>query len=181
MTETAAHGLKYFPVPLFASVMGVGGLSLAWRRAAKVYDMPTVIATALFWVALVMFVVLVVTYGAKWLRHPAAAMAEARHPIRMAFVPTLTIATLIIATAGQSIMPDVARVLWWIGAIGHLALTAVILSAWFEREDIGLTQMTPAWFIPIVGNVVTPLAAKEIGSVELAWSAFGTTIRCRSS
>lgn len=173
MTETPPHGLQFFPVPLFASVMGVGGLSLAWRRAATVYDVPTGVATALFWVALTMFAVLVVAYAAKWLRYPAAAWAEAKHPIRMAFVPTITIATLIIATAGQTIMPDVARVLWWVGALGHVALTVAILTAWFEREDIGLTQMTPAWFIPIVGNVVTPLAAHKIGSVEFAWFAFG--------
>lgn len=173
MTETQPHGLQFFPVPLFASVMGVGGLSLAWRRAAKVYDVPTGVATALFWVALAMFALFVAAYAAKWVRFPAAAWAEARHPIRMAFVPTITIAALIVATAGQTIMPDVARVLWWIGAVGHLALTVAILSAWFEREDIGLTQMTPAWFIPIVGNVVTPLAAREIGSEEFAWFAFG--------
>jgi tellurite resistance protein len=174
---TAPSRLEHFPVPLFAAVMGIGGLSLAWRRAALVYDeIPAWIGDAVFWIALALFLLLVVAYTAKWLRHPAAAWAEARHPIRMAFVPTITIATLIIATAGQDLIPDVASALWWIGGVGHLLLTVVVMSAWFNRADIGLTQMTPAWFIPIVGNVITPLAAPAIGSMEFAWIAFGVGI-----
>ena len=51
-----------------------------------------------------------------------------------------------------------------------------VLSAWFSRPDIGPTAMTPAWFIPVVGNVITPLAAAQLGSVELAWFAFGVGI-----
>lgn len=156
--------------------MGIGGLSLAWRRAARVYDIPEQIAQTLFWIALGLFVFLIAIYAAKWIRHPAAAWAEARHPIRMSFVPTITISTLIIATAGQDLLHDTAQVLWWIGAVGHLLLTVLVMSAWFNRSDIGLTQMTPAWFIPIVGNVITPLAAAAIGSVEFAWIAFGVGI-----
>ena len=48
-----------------------------------------------------------------------------------------------------------------------------VLGAWFERADIGLSQVTPAWFIPVVGNVITPLAAPALGSMELAWFAWG--------
>ncbi|MBL8931042.1 MAG: SLAC1 anion channel family protein [Kineosporiaceae bacterium] len=169
----AAHGLAHLPVTLFASVMGIGGLSLAWRRAARVWQLPTWPAHSLFWLACAVFVVVAIAYAAKWIRYPAAARAELRHPIRMAFVPTITIALLILATAGQDLLPGPARVAWWAGAVGHLALTVAVLSAWFGRPDIGLTQMTPAWFIPIVGNVITPLAAPELGSIDLAWFAFG--------
>lgn len=169
----AAHRLAYLPVTLFASVMGIGGLALAWRRAARVWQLPTWPAHGLFWLALAAFVAVAIAYAAKWIRHPAAARAELRHPIRMAFVPTITIALLILATAGQDLLPGPARVAWWAGAVGHLALTVAVLSAWFGRPDIGLTQATPAWFIPIVGNVITPLAAPELGSIDLAWFAFG--------
>ncbi|MBK6870229.1 MAG: SLAC1 anion channel family protein [Kineosporiaceae bacterium] len=167
------HGLPYLPVTLFASVMGIGGLSLAWRRAARVWQVPAWPAESLFWLASAAFVVVAIAYVAKWVRYPAAARAELRHPIRMAFVPTITIALLILATAGQDLVPQLARVAWWVGAVGHLALTIAVLSAWFGRPDIGLTQVTPAWFIPIVGNVVTPLAAPALGSIDLAWFAFG--------
>lgn len=175
-TAAPAGRLQYLPVTVFSSVMGIGGLGLAWRRSAVVWDLPEWPSTVLFWTAVAVFAVVATAYVAKWVRFPAAATAELVHPIRMTFVPTITIGLLVLATAGQDLVPTAARVAWWAGAVGHLALTAVILSAWFSRADIGLSQMTPAWFIPIVGNVITPLAARSLGSVELAWFAFGVGV-----
>lgn len=123
-------------------------------------------------IAAVVFVVLASLYVAKWIRYPEAVQAELRHPVKMSFVPTVTISLLLLATAGQDLITPVAIGLWWVGALGHLALTVVVLSAWFGRPDITLGQVTPAWLIPIVGNVVTPLAAPALGSIDLAWFAF---------
>lgn len=164
--------LAHMPVTLFSVVMGLAGLSLAWRRAAQVWDVPEIVGEALFVLAAAVFVLIAAAYVAKWLRHPDAVRAELRHPVKMSFVPTVTISLLLLATAGQDLVEDLATVLWWVGATGHLALTVVVLSAWFGRPDITLSQVTPAWFIPIVGNVVTPLAAPALGSVDLAWFAF---------
>jgi tellurite resistance protein len=172
----ATARLQFLPVTLFATVMGIGGLSLSWRRAAAVWSLPQWPAQTLFWVALAVFALVAVLYIAKWVRHPMAARNELRHPIRMTFAPTVTIALLVLATAGQDLLPTAARAAWWLGAVGHLVLTLVVLSAWFGRHDIVLDHVTPAWLIPVVGNVVTPLAAPEIGSVELAWFSFGVGV-----
>lgn len=94
----------------------------------------------------------------------------------MAFVPTVTISMLLLATAGQDLMKPVATGLWWVGALGHLVLTVAIISAWFGRPDITLNHVTPAWFIPIVGNAITPIAAPNLGSVDLAWFSFSVGI-----
>lgn len=161
---------------LFATVMGIGGLSLSWRRASSVWALPDWPAEALFWLALGVFSLVAVFYLAKWARHPDAARDELRHPVRMAFVPTITIALLVLATAGQDLVPGAASAAWWAGAVGHLVLTVAVMSAWFGRRDIGLDEVTPAWFIPVVGNVITPLAASAIGSVELAWFSFGVGV-----
>lgn len=174
--ERAPRSLAHLPVTLFASVMGLGGLSLAWRRAALVWDAPRWPATAFLALALVVFVVVSTAYALKWARHPAEARAELRHPVRMTFAPTITISLLVLATAAQDVAPALASGLWWVGAVGHLVATVAVVGAWFSRPDIGHTAMTPAWFIPVVGNVVTPLAAARVGSVELAWFAFGVGI-----
>ncbi len=168
--------LKHFPVTLFSSVMGIGGLSLAWRRAGRVWGTPEWPSDVLFWVAVAVFAVVAVLYAAKWVRYPAAAWAEIQHPIRMTFVPTITIAVLVLATGAQEDLPSLARFAWWVGAVGHLLLTVAVLTAWFSRADILHSHVTPAWFIPIVGNVVTPLAAPHIGSVEFGWLSFGVGI-----
>lgn len=170
------HWLAHLPVTLFSSVMGLGGLSLAWRRADRVWDLPSWPALVFLALATVAFVVVAGLYAAKWARHPTAARAELAHPVRMTFAPTATISLLVLATAGQDVAPALASVLWWVGALGHLSATIAIISVWFARADIVHASVTPAWFIPVVGNVITPLAAAELGSVELAWFAFGVGI-----
>nr|NLI51512.1 C4-dicarboxylate ABC transporter [Propionibacterium sp.] len=166
--------LQYFPVTLFASVMGIAGVALAWRRAARVWRIPEWPYQAWFWLALGVFVFLALLYLVKAFRHPEALREEWHHPIRLAFIPTITIGLILLATAGQDIMPPVASVLWWVGAVGHLLLTVAVISAWFRRGGVQLGQVTPAWFIPIVGNVITPLAAPQVGNLELGWFSFGT-------
>ncbi len=173
VVDGSGHSVAHLPVTLFASVMGLGGLSLAWRRAAKVWDLPHWPALTFLAVATLAFVVIGTLYVLKWAGHPAAARAELRHPVRMTFATTLTISVLVLATAGQDVAPALASALWWVGALGHLAATLAVLSVWFARPDIGHAAVTPAWFIPVVGNVITPLAAARLGSVELAWFAFG--------
>jgi tellurite resistance protein len=172
----SVHSLAHLPVTLFASVMGLGGLSLAWRHAGKVWDLPQWPAMTFLALATMAFLVIGMLYALKWARHPAPARAELRDPVRMTFAPTLTISMLVLATAGQDVAPALASALWWVGALGHLAATLAVLSVWFSRPDIGLGAVTPAWFIPVVGNVITPLAAAQLGSVELAWFTFGVGV-----
>ncbi len=172
MSDTHFH-LRHVPVPLFAATMGLGGLSLAWRRAALVWNLPSWPWHILFGVTVTVFILVAGAYLAKLIRHPDAVLADLTHPIRMAFVPTITISLLLLATGLSDITPDIARVLWWIGAVGHLVATLYVISSWFQREDINRDTMTPAWLIPIVGNVVTPLAAPAVGNLELAWFSFG--------
>ena len=171
-----APRLAHFPVTLFSSVMGLGGVALAWRRAAAVWDLPEWPYLAFLAMAVLAFLVVGGLYALKWLRHPDAARAELSHPVRMAFAPTLTIAVLVLATALSQIAPTLAGVLWWVGALGHLAATVAVLTAWFGRADILAGHVTPAWFIPVVGNVITPLAAPSVGSVDVAWIAFGVGV-----
>ncbi len=176
VTRNDTARLAHLPVTLFSTVMGLGGLTLAWRRAAHVWDLPQWPWQLLFWAALGTFVLIAGLYAAKWVRHPAAARAELRHPVRMTFAPTITISLLILATAGQDLITPVARVAWWVGAIGQIALTLAVMTAWFGRADITHNVVTPAWLIPVVGNIITPLAAERLGSLDVAWFAFGVGV-----
>lgn len=161
--------LQHFPVTFFAVVMGVGGLSLAWIRAGLFLGAPTWIGSALFWLALVLEVLVLTAYLAKVVRHRDAVLAEVSHPVRLAFVPTATIALLLLAAAGQTLVPGLAAVLWWAGAVGQLVVTLAVVSTWMQRGDIGLHHVHPAWFIPVVGPLVVPLAGVRFGPPEVSW------------
>lgn len=162
-----APRLAHLPVTFFAVVMGVAGLSLAWLRASALLGAPVVVGRALFWLAAALYVAVLVAYGAKMVRHREAVRSELHHPVRLAFVPTSTIALLLLATAGQEVVPGPAGVLWWVGAIGQLALTLYVVTAWISRSTFGTQHVSPAWFIPVVGLMVVPLAGVRYGPVDL--------------
>jgi len=56
---------------------------------------------------------------------------------------------------------------WWVGSVLELAATVWVLSRWLKpKEDGGLQwpAITPVLFIPIVGNVLAPLAGVHLGA-----------------
>lgn len=167
--------LAHFPVTFFAAAMGLAGLSLAWTRAVPVLDVPEAVGTALFWVSLVVYAAILVTYVAKLVRHPGAVLEELGHPVRLSFVPTTSIGLLLVATAGQDVHP-VAAPLWWVGASAQLALTLYVLSAWINRPVFAMDHVTPAWFIPVVGLMVVPLAGTEFAHPEVSWFFFAVGV-----
>jgi tellurite resistance protein len=73
--------LDYLPVGLFGSVMGLTGLSVAWRLASVRYGVPEGIALGLGGLGAVVFVLLLAGYSFKLVTAFAAARAEFRHPI----------------------------------------------------------------------------------------------------
>ncbi|HSN06547.1 MAG TPA: SLAC1 anion channel family protein [Candidatus Angelobacter sp.] len=174
--ESGAPRLAHFPVTFFAVVMGIAGASLAWSRSAAVLGVPEAVGQTIFWVALAVYAAVLVAYVAKAIWHPDAVRAEFAHPVRLAFVPTVTISLLLLAAAARGTLPALSGVLWWIGASGQLLLTVYVLSAWINRPDFGLTHVTPAWFIPVVGMVAVPLAGVDHASVEISWFFFSAGV-----
>jgi tellurite resistance protein len=115
-------------------------------------------------------------YLVKLARHPQAVREELAHPVRLSFVPTATIGMLLVASAGQDIVPTLAEGLWWVGATGQLALTLYVLSAWINRPTFTTDHVTPAWFIPVVGMIVVPLAGTSYADTDVSWFFFAVGV-----
>lgn len=174
--ESGGPRLAHFPVTFFAVVMGLAGASLAWSRSAAVLGVPEAVGQTLFWVALLVYTAVLVTYVGKAVWYPDAVRAEFAHPVRLSFVPTITISLLLLAAAARGPAPALSAVLWWVGAVGQLVLTLYVLSAWINRPELGLQHVTPAWFIPVVGMVAVPLAGVEHASAEISWFFFSAGV-----
>lgn len=168
--------IAHLPVSLFASVMGVGGLAVAWRRAAYVFSVSSGIGKALAWVAFGVFAIVAIAYAVKLVRAPRAVVAEWSHPVKMAFVPTITIALLVLAAALMPEHPHVAEWLWWTGAVGQGILTVAIVRAWIGSPKMRTEHIHPGWFIPAVGNIVVPLAGVAFAPAEITWFFFSVGI-----
>jgi len=168
--------IAYFPVSLFASVMGIGGLAVAWRRAADLFSVSVAVGQTLAWVALAAFVVVFVAYAAKLVRAPRAVVEEVSHPMKMAFVPTFSIALLVLPAALLPEQPRLAEAMWWTGMAAQGILTLLVVRAWIGSPKMRTEHIHPGWFIPPVGNIVVPLAGVSFAPSELTWFFFGVGI-----
>ncbi len=171
--------LKFAGTPWYSLVMGLCGLSLAWHRASPLMgEMAGAAALVIGALAALVFGVLAVATVARIQRHPEAWHEDLRHPVRHPFVAAIPISLILLATVSVALRgPDgLAQGLWWVGSLSQLWVTVWVLSRWWRGNQAGGLQwatVTPALFIPIVGNVLVPLAGVPLGHTEWATAQFG--------
>ena len=85
--------IKNFPVSFFTSVMGIGGLSIAYQRYADILDLPF-IGLALLAIAYIFFIGISLTYGYKMLFYRKDAVAEFDHPVKTNYFAAISISLL---------------------------------------------------------------------------------------
>lgn len=182
MSETlplAAPGrplLAYLPIGLFGAVMGLTGLSVAWRLAAMRYGLPGGIALGIGAVAAIAFVLVSAGYAIKLVTAFDAARDEFRHPIAGNLFGTFLISLLLLPILLQPFAHRLAQILWVLGAAGMLLFAWLIVSRWMsDRQQVA--HATPAWIIPVVGLLDIPLALPVLGFPPLhALMVFATAV-----
>jgi tellurite resistance protein len=175
----SAGALRFLFPGWYAVVMGLCGLSLAWHRAQPLMgDGAALVAVLVGVVAALVFAVLAVATLLRARRHPEAWAEDRRHPVRHTFIATLPVAVILLATVavsqGQSGL--LIQGLWMAGSAAQLGVTAWVLGRWWKGNGPGglaWTSATPALFIPIVGNVLVPLAGIPLGHAEWSAAQFG--------
>jgi tellurite resistance protein len=173
--QTSAR-LQHIPIGLFASVMGLAGLALVWRRAEAAAWLPPGTWWFAFALAAAAFLVLATAAIARAVRFPAAVQGDWQHPVKLNFFAAISIALILFGTLLARPLPAAALPLWAVGAIAHIALTLVALRRWMLAPNLPLAALNPAWFIPVVGNILVPLAGVELGYVEPSWFFFSVGI-----
>ncbi len=168
--------LAHFPITLFASVMGLAGLTLALQLAQSRFCWPDWFSRVALAVTLADFALVAGLYLFKAVRHPAALAAEWRHPVKLAFFPTISMSLLLIATALLPGQPRLAGIVWSVGASAQAMLTLAVFSGWIGRRPFQPMHISPAWFIPAVGNAIVPAAGVPLGFVELSWMFFSAGV-----
>ncbi len=156
----ARSRFEYLPVGLFGSVMGLTGLSAAWRLALAGHTVPAwtaAIAPAIGIVAMTAFLTLGAAYALKLLTAFEAVRAEFRHPIAGNLFGTVLISLLLLPMIVAPFGLALARALWGAGAVGMILFAWFIVSRWMsDRQQIA--HATPAWIVPVVGLLDVPLA-----------------------
>ena len=164
--------ITQMPVPLFAVTMGHAGLGLAWRNAHTTFGLPLAVAEVLMAFAAGAFALVALVYALKLVACPGGVAADFRHPVMMNFFPAISIGLLLLAAGALPHDRQLAEGLWIAGAVLHLALAVTIIGRWI-RQNTEIQHASPAWFIPVVGNIVVPIAGVPLGYETVSWFFFG--------
>ena len=167
-----ATRLANFPVSFFAVVMGLCGLVLATQRMEELLEITDIPSTILLGITLLVFAILTVTYTLKLVRHRAECVREFNDPVRLSFFPAFSIALLLVSSAFVPVSKTASLVFWIIGTVLHLVLTLTILTIWVRQQKFEITHLNPVWFLPVVGNILVPIAGVEHAPHEVSWFFF---------
>lgn len=158
--------IRHLPVNLFASIMGIAGLSMAWQTAHKVFGAGAFVAQVSGILALAVFIAMLAGYLCKAARHPDAVLAEFRHPVSGNFFGSIAIATLLVSVIAGRYSAPLQQLLWSVGAaltfaIGYIVVARVL------RGNTGDTNVVPPWLIP---GVATLDIAVTGATLPMAWA-----------
>lgn len=156
--------------------MGLAGLTIATERLAPTYGIPTPIVLVLLVITAIVWVVVAAAYVVKWVRFPQSVIAELNHPIRLSFFPASSIGLMLIASATYQFLPAAAEALWWVSITIQLAFTLVVLYRWMHVEHFTTEHNSPAWFIPIIANLLVPILGAQLGYLEVSYFFFAIGI-----
>lgn len=159
--------LAYFPITMYSSVMGLTGLAIAYQKALHFFAFPRFVFFILLAVAFTVFLIITVLYSVKAWRYPEEVEKEFNHPVKLNFFAAFSISLLLQSIAFYAVIPFLGAALWFAGTIIHAALTFYAFSVWINRQ-FEITHKNPAWFIPIVGNILVPVVGVDLMPKEVS-------------
>lgn len=174
-TTTPTHPnsrLRDFPVSFFSTTMGMTGLTLATQRIG----LGDSVGVGLFGLTAGLFCLLALFYGSKAVLHGAAVIQEWNHPVRISFFPSMSISLILLSIAAHPVSPSLSAGLWYVGAALHLVLTVLVMTSWINHSRYEVVHTNPAWFIPVVGNILVPIAGVRHAPADVSWFFFSVGV-----
>lgn len=164
--------IQFFPISFFSIVMGLAGFAIAVQRAEEVLGLPAGAGQVLAMLAAGVFLMISVAYGAKVMRFRAEVVKELNHPIKLSFFPAISISLVLLSVAFRVTHPDLSFALFVLGAPLQLGFTLFVMSRWISHTHFEIQHSNPSWFIPVVGNILVPIAGMAHGLSEISWFFF---------
>lgn len=173
MAQSVSRGLPLVPASFFGIVLGLAGLSNAWRAAHGAWGVPLEVADILLIFAVAAWAIVGALYALKWAVAPAIAEEEASHPVQCCFIGLAGVSTLLIAHGVLPFSRPLAVVLFFVGA-GITLLFALWRTGLLWRGGRPDAATTPVLYLPMVaGGFVSATVASALGWRDWGQLAFG--------
>lgn len=163
--------IQFFPITSFAVVMGLTGLSIAFGKFYHLQWLPKIFYDISIFTVLILFVAFTILYGLKLAWYPEEVKTDFKHRIRINFFSAISISLLLLSIAFYTYYPILSNALWWAGVILHTVFMFKTISFWIQH-NFEIHHFNPAWFIPVVGNILVPVSGVDFAPVIFSYFYF---------
>lgn len=162
---------------LYSSVMGITGLGLVWRAAAKTYDVSALPGEVFLATGLAVFLVLTGIQLLRLVFCRQIILAEWHSRASKNFFCAATISGFLLAMGLLPYSILLAKVLW----IAAVAAQIFFLTCTFRRwliDQLDTHEISPVWLIPMVGNASPAFAGVDLGFPGLSKMLLFSALLC---
>ena len=175
--STPAGLWRRTPPAIFPPALGLAALTLGWRKAAQVFDLPPGLAEALSGAVMLLCAFVFLTYLGKLLRRPAVVLEDLRIlPGRAGLSAGVLMLYLLAAILGPYLPGAAMAVLAGAGAL-HLGLCAAMFYV-FATGPAEQRRVNPTWHLLFSGWIVAALVAAQLGLATVAAALFWVALIC---
>ena len=167
--------LQFFPIMMFAIVMGLSGLTIALQKIEHIIGGLGALAYLFAMIDSLVFLAVLFFYTLKIFKYFDEVKKEFAHPVRINFFAASAISFLLISIVYLEINTTIAFYSFVIGAVMQTFFTFYTISFWINK-NMQIEHSNPAWFIPIVGNILVPVAGAEFADVNLLMYFFSVGV-----
>lgn len=158
--------IRNFPVTVFGSILGTGGVILASRPFLPQIVMPMSL------LLLVLFLFFTGLLLLKAVRFPVVVRSELQHPLPGNFYALQPISAVILSILCMHVLPaglDIGLLIY--GAIFILALSVYLPYHFFSDMNISFSQLHGGWFITPVATILVTDALMLYPMTEISMVA----------
>lgn len=164
--------INYTPIALFGCPLGLLGLTLATLHIETSEGCTHVAGGLLLIATVTVFALVLAAFTIKAVRFPASVLSDWDHPVCSNFFAVISGTFALLGLAILPFSGDAALPIWAVGAAAQMAVTLGIVSKWVGSRVFEAATLSPAQFLPAVGNVLVPLAGVPLGFLEVSWFFF---------
>lgn len=168
--------MRYFPIGLFASVMGMAGLSMSFRLIEEIYGLRHIFSVIITILATIIFIINAIFLIYRLIFYLNDIKEDFNNPVKVNFYAAISISLLLLGTLYIDFNETLSFIVWLLGALIQVFLTLLLLTKLIWHSSFEIAQFNPAWFLPIVGNIVAPLGGVLHVDNEINWIFFGIGI-----
>lgn len=166
---------RRMPPAVFPPIMGLFGLGLGWRMAARDWPIPAGIGDAILGAVTLLFVFCAGAYLAKVITRPAALLEDARILPGRAGLAALSLCTMLSSAVLATYAPGLATGIALLAFGLHLAL-ALLVVVLLRRAPPEGRAVSPVFHLVFVGFIIGGVAAIALDRSDLAELLFWAMI-----